>query len=158
MNLSAYLASPQALIDVRAALVAPVIEQGGKHRRLIIDERCVQYDVYPEQAQTVVTIAYLMDRSEDFAFATCFYREIPSGIIVSDCCEAASEFMRRTGRTFTEAWTAARGAMAHIFAFKTFDCEWNDGADLTLKGIEKADLPAAIVTVLTAVAKCAEAK
>lgn len=158
MNLAAYLAGPQALIDVQAALVAAPIEKSAKHRRLVIDERCIQYDAYPEHAWMVVTIAHEMDRSEDFASAACHYRETTSGFIVSDCCLAAADFMLKTGRTFTEAWTAARAAMVNVLAFKTFNYEWTDGADLTIKGIEEADLPAAIAAVLLAVAKCAEAK
>lgn len=147
-----------AVKDVRALFAAPPLVDNSKHRRLIDDERCIQYDTYPEHAWTVVTLAQEMSRGEDFAFASCHYRETPSGFIVSDCCLAAADFMLKTGRTFTEAWTAARGAMANVLAMKTFNYEWTDGADLTLKGIEKADLPAAIVAVLLAVAKCAEAK
>lgn len=141
MTLTEYLSSAQAIDDVRALLAEPI--RSG-YRTHVTDEINVHVlcdePVGPWRRIDIDTIV------------RCYYREpTPGAFVVSDCGEAVSGIMRRTGRNYKRASNALCDAIGGALVMF-------DGSLSEHTGDLCPDLATALVRVLSAVAKCAEVK
>jgi len=138
MTLQSYLSSG-AVEDVKTA-----IEMGLKSSWDLSDigKPGVEIEFAPDGAWTLVMVS-VGTESE-----VCYYREQSGSYIVSDCGETVSEVMRRTGKTWRQAFDFAWGCLDLAPRI-----QGRMGGDIWIDTDSASDLPAAIVSVLGAVAK-----
>ena len=147
MTLQEYLASG-AVEDVRKLLAMP--ETNGR-RRVVV----AVGNMLPISDQSVPPWRCVIMADKNYADMTVYYRQTDSGFIVSDCGETVSEAMRRTGYDALDAHKFISGLIVHDEDYKLRD----EPVEFAFGELhyEHNDLPAAIVAVLGAVAKCRQA-
>lgn len=156
MNLTEYLGSAQAIEDVRALLVQPLNERG---TRWLNRESPVNGWVQREGAPWC-TISLLYAEPNNWRPSLeCYYRKTGFGsFLMSDRGETACEIVGRTGISFE----TALGMMRAIICGGATLTATDDGLfvpnEMYRTTSEPDNLPAALVSVLSAVAKCAEVK
>lgn len=156
MTLTEYLSSPLAIEDVRALLAKKPERDIRLHfpGESIVERASKPIFCWCEWQTGAwrAVAAQFGTTSEKF---TCYYRQTESGFVVSDCGESVSGIMRRTGKDWNAAmseWESVRVRMK----FRT--TLYPAGPAMLIRDVSADDLPAALVSVLSAVAKCAEVK
>lgn len=161
MTLTEYLASPAAVEDVRALLASTDRN----------DDDAIAYQpasgrIYwgRNEAENIggawnlAFVIFYTEADKPNESARCYYREpTPGTFIVSDCGEAVSGIMRRLGKHGSEA----RRLLTWVLLNEIDEDEEAHNAELSSTihvECAAADLPSALVSVLSAVAKCAEVK
>ena len=139
MTLTEYLGSAQAIEDVRMLL-----RQWKSHDGTSTSHIGPTGQIMHASLAEAWTRIELATSGKDWRLPVAYYRYIEASgtFVVSDCGEAVSGIMRRTGKDWADACALISGLTGVVAQQRA--------------SISAADLPAALVSVLSAVAKCAE--